>query len=70
MMRADRPWSGIDDGETNDCALLTNEPETQEKRAIGALWECQSGGEGLFLMAEKTIDGKDVRRQLIENIAA
>ena len=64
MMRADRPRSGIDDGETNDCALLTNEPETQEKRAIGALWECQSGGEGLFL------DGKDVRRQLIENIAA
>ena len=49
-------------------ALLTDEPETREKRAIGALWERESGGEALFLMAEKTVDGKDVRRQLIEKI--
>ena len=28
----------------------------------------QSGGEGLFLMAEKTVDGKDVRSQLMEKI--
>ena len=47
-------------------AFLTNEPETREKRAIGALWERQSGGEGLFLMAEKMVDGKDVRDQLME----
>ena len=39
-------------------ALLAGEPETREKRTIGALWERQSGGEGLFLMAEKMIDGK------------
>ena len=49
-------------------ALLTDEPETREKRAIGALWERESGSEGLFLMAEKVVDGKDVRRQLIEKI--
>ena len=49
-------------------ALLTDEPETREKRAIGALWERESGGEALFLMAEKMVDGKDVRRQLIEKI--
>ena len=49
-------------------ALLTDEPETREKRAIGTLWERGSGGEALFLMAEKTVDGKDVRRQLIEKI--
>ena len=51
-------------------ALLTDEPETREKRAIGELWERESGGEGLFLMAEKMIDGKDVRRQLMDKIAA
>ena len=49
-------------------ALLTDEPETREKRTIGALWERESGGEGLFLMAEKMVDGKDVRSQLMEKI--
>ena len=49
-------------------ALLTDEPETREKRAIGALWERESGGEGLFHMAEKMVDGKDVRSQLMEKI--
>ena len=49
-------------------AFLTDEPETREKRAIGALWERESSGEGLFLMAEKMVGGKDVRRQLIEKI--
>ena len=43
-------------------------PDTREKRIIGALWERECGGEGLFLMAEKMIDGKDVRRQLMEKI--
>ena len=47
-------------------ALLTDEPDTREKRAIGALWERESAGEGLFLMAEKVVDGKDVREQLME----
>ena len=51
-------------------ALLADEPDTREKRAIGALWERESGGEGLFLMAEKSIDGRDVRRQLMEKIGA
>ena len=49
-------------------ALLTNEDETREKRVIGTLWERESGGEGLFLMAEKLVDGKDVRSQLMEKI--
>ena len=49
-------------------ALLTDEPDTREKRAIGALWERESGGESLFLMAEKSVDGKDVRSQLMEKI--
>ena len=41
-------------------------PDTAEKRTIGALWERESGGRCLFHMAEKTVDGKDARRQLME----
>ena len=40
--------------------------DTREKRAIGELWERMSEGKGLFLIAEKTVDGKDVRGQLME----
>ena len=49
-------------------AHLAAGPETAEKRTIGALWERESGGRCLFLMAEKNVDGKDVRRQLTEKI--
>ena len=45
-----------------------NAPDTREKRTIGELWERMSDGQGLFLVAEKTVDGKDVRRQLMEKI--
>ncbi|MDH7784159.1 type III restriction enzyme [Ochrobactrum sp. 19YEA23] len=45
-------------------AHLTDAANTDEKRAIGALWEKASDGKGLFLMAEKQIDGKDVRQQM------
>ena len=51
-------------------ALLADEPDTREKRAVGALWERESDGGGLFLMAEKSVDGRDVRRQLMEKIGA
>ena len=47
-------------------ALLADGPDTAEKRTIGVLWERASGGRCLFVMAEKTVDGKDVRRQLME----
>ena len=43
-------------------------PDTREKRTIGELWERMSDGQGLFLVAEKAVDGKDVRRQLMEKI--
>ena len=46
-------------------ALIAHGPDTDEKRTIGELWERESGGKCLFLMAEKTVDGKDVRRQLM-----
>ncbi len=46
-------------------AHLTDAADTDEKRAIGALWEKSSGGRGLFLVVEKQVDGKDVRQQLL-----
>ena len=47
-------------------AHIADGPDTTEKRTIGELWERKSGGKCLFLMAEKVIEGKDVRRQLME----
>ena len=47
-------------------AHIAEGSDTAEKRTIGALWERESGGRCLFLMAEKTVGGKDVRRQLME----
>lgn len=49
-------------------AHLTDAADTDEKRAIAALWEKASGGKGLFLMAERQADGKDVRGQLLAKV--
>ena len=51
-------------------AHLSDAADTDEKRAVGTLWEKTSGGKGLFLMAEKQVDGKDVRHQLATKVAA
>lgn len=50
-------------------AHLLNDPETKEKKLIGELWEQRMGGKGLYLMAVKDDQGKDVRAQLIDKIA-
>ncbi|HXF55404.1 MAG TPA: DEAD/DEAH box helicase family protein [Hyphomicrobiaceae bacterium] len=42
--------------------------DTNEKRAIGRLWEQRSRGKGLFLVVEKEIDGRDMRAQMLEKI--
>ena len=42
--------------------------ETEERRAVGELWE-RSGG-GLFLMVEKEKEGLDIRGQLAAQLAA
>jgi type III restriction enzyme len=49
-------------------AHLADAADTDEKRAIGALWEKASDGKGLFLMAEKQMDGKDVRQQMLSKL--
>ncbi|MEQ9190475.1 MAG: DEAD/DEAH box helicase family protein [Alphaproteobacteria bacterium] len=45
-------------------------PDTAEKRTIGHLWEKKSDGKGLFIVVEKTVDGKDMRAQMVEKIGA
>lgn len=48
-------------------AHLSDAADTDEKRAIGALWENKSD-RALFLVVEKQIDGRNVRDQLIEKL--
>ena len=43
--------------------------DTREKRTIGELWERRSGSTGLFIVVEKSKDGKDMRTQLAVKIA-
>jgi len=42
--------------------------DTNEKRAIGRLWEQNSGGKGLFVMVEKQLGDRDMRGQLQDKI--
>ena len=49
-------------------AYIADTPDTAEKRTIGELWERKSHGKGLFIVAEKTVDGRDVRRQLVDKV--
>lgn len=51
-------------------AHIAEGPDTNEKRTIGQLWETQSGGRGLFIVVEKEVDGRDMRRQLMDKIGA
>ncbi|MEA2756071.1 MAG: type restriction enzyme [Aliidongia sp.] len=52
-------------------ALLAGDgvDDTNEKRAIGRLWEQTSGGKGLFMMVEKRLGDRDMRGQLQDKIA-
>ncbi len=49
-------------------AHIADGPDTAEKRTIGALWERESGGKGLFVLAERSVEGKDARAQLLARI--
>lgn len=51
-------------------ALIIESSDTAEKRTVGELWERKSGGKGLFIVAERSVNGNDVRRQLMEKIGA
>ena len=45
-------------------AHLAEGSDAAEKRTIGALWQRKSDGQGLFIVAEKEVDGRGVRQQL------
>jgi type III restriction enzyme len=45
-------------------AHIADGPDTAEKRTIGELWEKQSRGNSVFVIAEKSLDGKDMRAQI------
>jgi type III restriction enzyme len=42
--------------------------DTNEKRAIGRLWEQRSAGNGLSIVVELDIDGKNMWAQLMEKL--
>lgn len=42
--------------------------DTNEKRAIGRLWESRSGGKGVFLVVEKNVAGRDMRGQMLDKL--
>ena len=45
-------------------AHLIHDPQTEQKKSIGELWEDKSNGKALFLMAEKEKDGLKVYEQI------
>jgi type III restriction enzyme len=51
-------------------AHIADGPDTAEKRTIGQLWERKSGAKGLFVVVEKTIDGRDMRAQMVEKVGS
>ena len=42
--------------------------DTAEKRAVGELWERESGGTGVFVLAEKSVGDKDTRAQIVDKL--
>jgi type III restriction enzyme len=47
-------------------AHIADSLDTAEKRTIGQLWERASHGQGRFILVEKTVNGMDIRAQLID----
>jgi type III restriction enzyme len=51
-------------------AHIADGSDTDEKRTIGKLWEEKSRCKGLFIVVEKSVNGRDIRAQLIGKIAS
>ena len=47
-------------------AHIADGADTVEKRTIGELWQQKSNGKGLFIVAERLLNGRDVYQQLRE----
>jgi type III restriction enzyme len=50
-------------------ALLAGADDTNEKRAIGRLWENRSDGNAVFLVVEKELAGRNMREQMLDKVA-
>ena len=51
-------------------AHIADGADTAEKRTIGKLWQRKSNGKGLFIVAERLLNGRNVYQQLIEKTGA
>ena len=49
-------------------AYIADSSDTAEKRAIGELWQRTSNGRGVFVVVERSVNGKDMRQQLLDGI--
>ncbi len=49
-------------------AHIADGPDTAEKRTIGELWQRKSNGRGIFIVVEKSVNGRNMRQQLINGI--
>ena len=47
-------------------AHIADSFDTAEKRVIGELWQRKSAGSGIFVVVEKSVEGRDVRQQLVD----
>lgn len=50
-------------------AHIAEGADTAEKRSVGELWERESNGKCVFVLAERSINGADTRAQIIRKIA-
>ena len=49
-------------------AHIADSSDTAEKRAIGELWQRTSNGRGVFVVVERSVNGRDMRQQLLDGI--
>ncbi len=49
-------------------AHIADSSDTAEKRTIGELWQRTSHGKRVFVIVEKSINGRDMRQQLLDGI--
>ncbi len=49
-------------------AHIAEGSDTAEKRIIGELWQRKSNSRGVFVVVEKSVNGRDMRQQLVDAI--
>lgn len=47
---------------------IADSSDTAEKRTIGELWQRTSNGRGTFVLVERSVNGRDMRQQLLDGI--